>query len=64
MSGDGGDGAGRRGGAQAAGPGPAYLERAGFTVLSTGSGAEAITMAAAAAPGGDGRGCHAPALPW
>ena len=27
-----------------------YLERAGFTVLSTGSGAEAITMAAAAAP--------------
>ena len=27
-----------------------YLERAGFTVLSTGSGAEAITMAAQAAP--------------
>jgi DNA-binding response OmpR family regulator len=27
-----------------------YLERAGFTVLSTGSGAEAITMARAAAP--------------
>ena len=27
-----------------------YLERAGFTVLSTGSGAEAITMASAAAP--------------
>ena len=27
-----------------------YLERAGFTVLSTGSGAEAITMAAEAAP--------------
>jgi DNA-binding response OmpR family regulator len=27
-----------------------YLERAGFTVLSTGSGAEAISMAAAAAP--------------
>jgi DNA-binding response OmpR family regulator len=27
-----------------------YLERAGFTVLSTDSGAEAITMAAAAAP--------------
>jgi len=27
-----------------------YLERAGFTVLSTGSGAEAITMAAAASP--------------
>ena len=27
-----------------------YLERAGFTVLSTGSGAEAITMAAKAAP--------------
>ena len=27
-----------------------YLENAGFTVLSTGSGAEAITMAAAAAP--------------
>jgi len=27
-----------------------YLERAGFTVLSTGSGAEAITMAAAARP--------------
>ncbi|HEX4092773.1 MAG TPA: response regulator transcription factor [Trebonia sp.] len=27
-----------------------YLERAGFTVLSTGSGAEAITMATAAAP--------------
>jgi DNA-binding response OmpR family regulator len=27
-----------------------YLERAGFTVLSTGSGAEAITMAALAAP--------------
>jgi DNA-binding response OmpR family regulator len=27
-----------------------YLEQAGFTVLSTGSGAEAITMAAAAAP--------------
>ena len=27
-----------------------YLERASFTVLSTGSGAEAITMAAAAAP--------------
>ena len=27
-----------------------YLERAGFTVLSTGSGAEAITMAAGAAP--------------
>jgi DNA-binding response OmpR family regulator len=27
-----------------------YLERAGFTVLSTGSGAEAITMAATAAP--------------
>ena len=27
-----------------------YLERAGFTVLSTGSGAEAITMAAASAP--------------
>jgi DNA-binding response OmpR family regulator len=27
-----------------------YLERAGFTVLSTGSGAEAITMAAAAVP--------------
>ncbi len=27
-----------------------YLERAGFTVLSTGSGAEAITMAAADAP--------------
>ena len=27
-----------------------YLERAGFTVLSTGSGAEAISMAAGAAP--------------
>ncbi len=27
-----------------------YLENAGFTVLSTGSGAEALTMAAAAAP--------------
>ena len=27
-----------------------YLERAGFTVLSTGSGAEAIAMAAEAAP--------------
>src|SRR6266852_5760433 len=27
-----------------------YLERAGFTVLSTGSGAEAITMAAATSP--------------
>jgi DNA-binding response OmpR family regulator len=27
-----------------------YLERAGFTVLSTGSGAEALTMAADAAP--------------
>jgi DNA-binding response OmpR family regulator len=27
-----------------------YLERAGFTVLSTGSGAEAITMASGAAP--------------
>ena len=27
-----------------------YLERAGFTVLSTGSGAEAITMATDAAP--------------
>src|SRR5215472_15358234 len=27
-----------------------YLERAGFTVLSTGSGAEALTMAAAATP--------------
>ena len=27
-----------------------YLERAGFSVLSTGSGAEAITMAAGAAP--------------
>jgi DNA-binding response OmpR family regulator len=27
-----------------------YLERAGFSVLSTGSGAEAVTMAAAAAP--------------
>src|ERR1700761_4537534 len=27
-----------------------YLERAGFIVLSTGSGAEAITMAASAAP--------------
>jgi DNA-binding response OmpR family regulator len=27
-----------------------YLERAGFTVLSTGSGAEAISMATAAAP--------------
>jgi DNA-binding response OmpR family regulator len=27
-----------------------YLERAGFTVLSTGSGAEAITMTAATAP--------------
>jgi DNA-binding response OmpR family regulator len=27
-----------------------YLERAGFTVLSTGSGAEAITMAVSAAP--------------
>jgi DNA-binding response OmpR family regulator len=27
-----------------------YLERAGFTVLSTGSGAEAITMAASASP--------------
>jgi DNA-binding response OmpR family regulator len=27
-----------------------YLERAGFTVLSTGSGAEAITMAAASSP--------------
>src|SRR5579859_3467994 len=27
-----------------------YLERAGFSVLSTGSGAEAITMAADAAP--------------
>jgi len=27
-----------------------YLERAGFTVLSTGSGAEALTMADAAAP--------------
>src|SRR6201992_4302019 len=27
-----------------------YLERAGFTVLSTGSGAEAITLAATAAP--------------
>jgi DNA-binding response OmpR family regulator len=28
----------------------AYLERAGFTVLSTGSGAEAITLASSAAP--------------
>src|ERR1022692_3551392 len=28
-----------------------YLERAGFTVLSTGSGAEAITLASSAAPG-------------
>ena len=28
-----------------------YLERAGFTVLSTGSGAEAITLAREAAPG-------------
>src|SRR5580693_9227219 len=27
-----------------------YLERAGFTVLSTGSGAEAITMATTASP--------------
>ena len=27
-----------------------YLERAGFTVLSTGSGAEAITLAASAEP--------------
>jgi len=27
-----------------------YLERAGFTVLSTGSGAEALTMAASSAP--------------
>src|SRR5215813_9423407 len=27
-----------------------YLERAGFTVLSTGSGAEAISLAAAASP--------------
>jgi DNA-binding response OmpR family regulator len=27
-----------------------YLERAGFTVLSTGSGAEAITLAVSAAP--------------
>src|ERR1700722_15189339 len=27
-----------------------YLERAGFTVLTTGSGAEAITMAATASP--------------
>ena len=27
-----------------------YLERAGFTVLSTGSGAEALTIAASAAP--------------
>jgi DNA-binding response OmpR family regulator len=27
-----------------------YLERAGFTVLSTGSGAEAITMVADASP--------------
>ena len=27
-----------------------YLERAGFTVLSTGSGAEAITMATDASP--------------
>src|SRR6202140_2180927 len=27
-----------------------YLERAGFTVLSTGSGAEAITLAASASP--------------
>src|SRR5580698_11623849 len=27
-----------------------YLERAGFTVLSTGSGAEAITLAASSAP--------------
>ena len=27
-----------------------YLERAGFTVLSTGSGAEAITMAADGGP--------------
>ena len=27
-----------------------YLERAGFTVLSTGSGAEAITMATSSAP--------------
>jgi DNA-binding response OmpR family regulator len=27
-----------------------YLERAGFTVLSTGSGAEAITLASSAAP--------------
>ena len=27
-----------------------YLERAGFTVLSTGSGAEALTLAAAASP--------------
>ena len=27
-----------------------YLERAGFAVLSTGSGAEAITMAAEASP--------------
>lgn len=28
-----------------------YLERAGLTVLSTGSGAEAITLSAAASPG-------------
>src|SRR6202035_4224243 len=27
-----------------------YLERAGFTVLSTGSGAEALTLAGSAAP--------------
>ena len=27
-----------------------YLERAGFTVLSTGSGAEAITLATSSAP--------------
>ena len=27
-----------------------YLERAGFTVLSTGSGAEAITLGSSAAP--------------
>ena len=27
-----------------------YLERAGFTVLSTGSGAEAISMASSATP--------------
>ena len=46
----GGDGAGGRGRAQAARAVRSYLERAGFTVLSTGSGAEAISLARSAAP--------------